>query len=562
MQHVLSPARAAVVLLAGWAALATAPVTAAPADLQADARLKQHVAVRCDGEYVSALLAELGRQSGVSLEAADKTRDERLVAQVPDAPLSEVMENIAALYHAEWSALEKEGGARYRLAKPERVLRQEAALRQDAIRKLATDLGQQARNPAAQTSHPEFKSLLPVLVDGTLYYERLFQLGFLGIHLRDLSPDTLREVSGDVQHGLDQQQARTQALVDQAAAKAIPGRPFISPRVEKPDPRTEDCALVLEFSTTDEPEIMAGLRTPGGTLFKLVGTESLALSTAGLPLYQSEIDSLTEGPAVPLEGGKLQEKLDASAGDWIERLRLLSIAAHRSIYADCYPYHAAGLFSHPRSAPLRAGRSMEAALTELCRQPLRHNPDGKHRNSFFWRRGDAYLIRSSRFLWDEEGVVPQQVTDRIANAMRLRNALGVDELRLLAGLYRPQVQSLGVLRGQMILWYAGLPTAETMPFVLDALARGPVNYKPQGPLEEAEVRRVLNQPTGPLHYEASFKARAANIPPQGGATLTMELAVDSRDGAGQLLLHLPLPGYMLDGKLKPRTPQVKLLANR
>ena len=569
MKHVLPTARPAAALLACCGALTAVPSTAAPADLQADARLKRHIAVRCDGECVSALLAELGRRCGVQLETADRTRDERLVAYVPDAPLRDVMENVAALYRCEWTAVQKDERLTYRLSKPERTRRAEDNLRAETLRKLIADLMEQLKSgPKVRPAQPPFRAILPDLAPvAESLLPALQRDGYAALQVGDLPIPLRTRIAGSIQQGLDSHRAFTEELNNKIKANTAPGLPHLAAKVE--DARAEECSLIFQLDTGDEPELLLSLRTPGGTLFRLVATDQLALSTAGVRLYESDTAPDGKSPqpeigaaALP-KGATLQKQLDDANGDWPVRLRLLSDAAHRSIYADCYSYHALGAYSHPRSASLHVGgRSLEEMIAELCQQPLKRNQDGKHQNSFWWKRGDAILIRSSRYLWDEEGVLPRPTVDQLAGGMRTGRKLRGTDVQTLGGLNLYQVQTLGFTRNQISAWIHGVKLPSTMSLgTREALADGAITYERLLPAERLLVRHTFRVEDGDIPYRATLKTRISNVPPQGGTMLILESAAFTPIGEGALFLYLPLPGYSADTALKPIEPKVRVLGD-
>src|SRR5687768_9596591 len=86
-------------LAAAWAG--GAPETGA-IDLKRDPRLTQKVKLDYRAIPVSWVLKSLSEQTGVTMRAAGRAGDERLVAFAPETPLMEVMEHIADLYRLQW----------------------------------------------------------------------------------------------------------------------------------------------------------------------------------------------------------------------------------------------------------------------------------------------------------------------------------------------------------------------------------------------------------------------------------------------------------------------------
>lgn len=569
MKHVVSLTRAATALLAFPIALAAVPVAAAPANLQADARLNRRVTVRCDGQCVSALLAELGRRCGVQLEGTDRTRDERLVAYVPDAPLRDVMENVAALYRCEWSAVQKDERLSYRLSKAERARRAEDNLRDETLRTLIADLMEQLKTgPKVRPGHPQFRAILPDLapvVEAML--PALQRDGYASLLVSALPERVRARIAGSIQQGLDSHRAFTEDLNSKSKANAAPGLPHLAAKVE--NARADECSLIFQLDTADEPELLLGLRTPGGTLFRLVATDQLALSTVGVALYAPDPaqDGGASHPesnstAIP-KGTTLEKQLADANGDWPARLRLISDAAHRSIYADCYSYHALGTYSHPRAANLHVeGRTLEEVVAELCRQPLKRNQDGKHQNAFWWKRREAFLIRSSRYLWDQEGVLPRPTVDQLAGAMRTGRRLRGMDVQTLGGLNLYQVQALGFTRNQISAWIHGVKLPSTMSLgTREGLASGAITYRSILPAERLLICRAFGVADGDVPYRATLKTRIGTVPPQGGTMLILESSAVTPRGEGALFLYVPLPGYSADTALKPFEPKVHVLGD-
>lgn len=60
-----------------------------------DPRLSRRIKVRAEGIPLAWVLKRLSKESGVAVSASGAVGDERLVAFVPDAPLSDVLTNIA-----------------------------------------------------------------------------------------------------------------------------------------------------------------------------------------------------------------------------------------------------------------------------------------------------------------------------------------------------------------------------------------------------------------------------------------------------------------------------------
>lgn len=113
-----------------------------------DSRLSQRFSVRAEGITLRALLQRLREGSGVSLSVAARAGDERVVAFVPDAPLSEIMARLAELYRLTWTRNTADRPS-YSLIKRPAALREEQALRESAVQATLHRLSAELSRPPA-----------------------------------------------------------------------------------------------------------------------------------------------------------------------------------------------------------------------------------------------------------------------------------------------------------------------------------------------------------------------------------------------------------------------------
>lgn len=133
-----------------------------------------------------------------------------LVAFVQDAPLREVLADIASLYRLDWS---RGQGARpaYRLYRRPSVEREEKALRERAVRDVLTQLAARFRRPSDDEHHDKawsflFPQLLPVF---EARVPELTREGFAYIPVPGLPPDRRTQVMAAMQRSLSKSRCST-----------------------------------------------------------------------------------------------------------------------------------------------------------------------------------------------------------------------------------------------------------------------------------------------------------------------------------------------------------------
>jgi hypothetical protein len=114
---------------------ASAVATAAAGDsarqpiLDQDTRLDQRVTLRLKKSPLSAVVAELGRQTGVARKANRGVADEPAIVYATDQPAREVMHQLTLLFHYRWTRQGPPGHYSYEIYQDLRSQQEEAALR-------------------------------------------------------------------------------------------------------------------------------------------------------------------------------------------------------------------------------------------------------------------------------------------------------------------------------------------------------------------------------------------------------------------------------------------------
>lgn len=183
------PAALLTLLLAGLTPAPAQPARAPapPIDPTRDARLAQRVQLRAEAIPVSWVLRRLSEVTGVGLETAGATGDERLVAFVPDAPLSEALLAVADLYRLSWMRTGSAERPKYRLYKTDRAAREEQVLRDRALRELVDRMLATLRNPGAPENSaswvPVYPHLFPLVASRR---DELLREGYLSLRVGEL----------------------------------------------------------------------------------------------------------------------------------------------------------------------------------------------------------------------------------------------------------------------------------------------------------------------------------------------------------------------------------------
>jgi len=252
-------------------------------------------------------------------------------------------------------------------------------------------------------------------------------------------------------------------------------------------------------------------------------------------------------------------------GDWIGALGRLSDAAGAAIYADSYPNYLEGATWHPRSDFAVSGKvSVARALNRPC-YPLANRSAKKLAvNSFWWRRGNAALVRSRRWLWESAALLPADLLDRLTTSLRATGQIDPRDLPAIASLTAMQVQSIGfLLEGQWDLWHLAvqLPAQLSLESRKLLLTSG-LTWEKMPPADRTLLGRLLSRPPGGSlsRYAARLKTAIGSSPAQGGtlANLTFEATGEVR--TEQLFIYFPLPGVSAGPGLPPHGLQVTLVS--
>lgn len=110
-------------------ATAPAPPVARQRLLDEDARLEKRVTLRHPRGPLSAVLAELSRQCGVSMRAVSEVADEPAILSVTDQKVGDVMHQVSTLFDYRWSRRGSPESGRYELYQDLRARQAEEALR-------------------------------------------------------------------------------------------------------------------------------------------------------------------------------------------------------------------------------------------------------------------------------------------------------------------------------------------------------------------------------------------------------------------------------------------------
>lgn len=526
-----------------------------------DAGLTTRVSIRSEGIPLRKVLQRVSAETGIELKVEGSAGDERLVAFVPGAPLREVMDAVADLYRLEWVRSTKES-ASFFLRKNEKVASEEAALRRGHYQGLLKQTEDTLRNPPRgqkpdwSAAYPE---ALPLLLAGLPALERDGSAAFPVSQIPE--PNRTRLADG-VQPVLDNVRRFFENL-EAATNGPRPGLPQLrSGETLSPPSSARDCALYEELQLTAAPEIWTGLRTPASVhIWTRASDDRAAFLGAGL--YHSR----------PLEGGKSPGdrtpdlfdakvdravKDDAPGGYWIGQLARLSDSARVSVYADCYANYLRGTDGHPRARwTVPDHFTPRQLLNQFCARPS-GAPDDSPGSSFWWARGNAALIRSSRWLWESETVIPAEASSRLASALR-RGRFDQNEIQTLAGLSRFQAQGNGFLMGRSDVWnWAVRAPAHLSSAARQLVLSGGLTSARLSPADREAVAALLPLPgEKEFRYSASIQARAMPLYSQGGTQVFCDIHGGRGFSEGAAVLYVPLSG--LDAQLAERGLVVKKL---
>jgi hypothetical protein len=115
--------------------------------LAADERLQQPVSLRLSRASLSAVLAEVSRQCGVSLQAAPEVADEPAVVSIRSRPAAEVLTHLARLFDFQWRAVPGSRGTKgaYQLYQDRGSRQRERMLRQQEEQRALEALDRELR---------------------------------------------------------------------------------------------------------------------------------------------------------------------------------------------------------------------------------------------------------------------------------------------------------------------------------------------------------------------------------------------------------------------------------
>ncbi len=534
---------------------------AATPDEQRDARLATRVSVESKGLPVDQLVRELSKSTGVKLSCDTKVGDERLVAFIPSGSLAQVMRGVANLYRCAWIADEEVGTLTYRLRKPTKAGEEETELRRIFLRRILERLESSLRNPPKGDS-PEsdwsaaYPDLLPLL---QTHSNQLVNNGEIAIPVSSLAQPLRERVVSSLQPVLDLHRALAEK--SEGVLNAARGGPRIrSAETLGPPPDARQSVVVAEIVLAEAPQIWVGLRSNTGTLHVWFRASDENAANAGVTLYRDhplEPQNDRRAPGDMLnQPVTMEPDRNARAGDWIARLQELSRASGVAILSDCYPNFRRGFDAHPRgSAPFSRTGSVRSILDGFC-----GGVGEKH--SFWWRNDEAALIRSSRWLWDAEGVLPSELSELVGTALRKRKPLSADHLRELAGLNRFQVQTAGPLVPSYEAW----TYAVRFPARMEPRA-GNLLFQPAGLKWEylSPAARSALLPSLPIApdarpiYHAAIVTRVTDLPSQGGVFAHLEIS--ARWGFNQLNMALLVPLRLTvdSDRMKALDPMVRIL---
>jgi hypothetical protein len=251
-------------------------------------------------------------------------------------------------------------------------------------------------------------------------------------------------------------------------------------------------------------------------------------------------------------------------GDWIRALGRLSDAAGVAIYADSYPNYVEGNTWHPRSDFAISGKvSVARALNRLCYPIANRSAKKLFVNSFWWRRGNAALVRSRRWLWESAAVLPADLLDRLTASLRATGQIDPRDLPAIASLTAMQFQSIGFLDGEWDTWRLAvqLPAQLSLESRKLLLTSG-LTWEKMPPADRALLERLLSRPPGGAlsRYAARLKTAIGSNPAQGGTLASLTFEATGEVGTDQSFLYFPLPGVSGAPGLPPYGLQVMLVS--
>jgi hypothetical protein len=528
-----------------------------PLDLKRDPRLTQKVKLEYRAIPVSWVLKSLSEQTGVTMRAIGRAGDERLVAFAPETPLAEVMEHIADLYRLQWNRDGKSDPPRYRLEKSPRTAREEQSLREKAIAQVLQRLSGRLRGegpPAGAKTRPEtwaplYPEVLPLLATrGGL----LTRDGFLRLPIGRLPQGERDRVLFKLTPLLKEEDARRSFALNQFREDEIArGIPPDQATMDKPPSDPLRTTLSADLHLAQSLQVSVGLRTDGETWYYWFHAEADDLEEPARALYEGRSIRRPQTPGgaeVPVDPAdpltkpiELNRDESARAGDWIGALQRLSEASGVALYTDCYSNYLEGAAGHPRAKLPAAGRgSVVQVLDTLCFPSAPQGRWHSRPNGFWWRKNNAALVRSGRWIWESETVVPAALLERAVAGARKGGGLTPEALQDLAGLTFFQLQQGDSITRRLDDWQRAVRIpAQLGPAAKQALfTAGLEGARLPAPDQLALTRLLPGEDV--LAFKARLRTEVQDHPAQGGTVLAVHFFATPMKGANPY--YLPLPG--------------------
>jgi len=308
--------------------------------------------------------------------------------------------------------------------------------------------------------------VLPLI---TAHSAEFLRAGYIYLRIATLPIEQRQQLVRALQPAIDAQHARMREILGQAREKRRAEgetQPDVLVSGENSGPpAAESSTITVELAVRDELTVSMGLKTGVGIWYGWFAVSGDSLQAAGIQLYKDRDLKLPgtadEEPERPPEAAAdplarvvevVTEKLPRP-GDWISALGRLSDAAGIAIYTDSYPNYLQGTTWHPRSDFAVSGKlSVARALNRLCYPLANRGAEKLAVNSFWWRRGDAALVRSPRWLWESPAVLPTDLLDHLTTSLRATGQIDPRDLPAIASLTWLQSQSIGFLDSQWDTW--------------------------------------------------------------------------------------------------------------
>jgi hypothetical protein len=546
-------------------------------DSAKDPRLAARVRLRAEAIPLRRVLRALADATGVRLGVAGSAGDERLVAFVPEASLADVMRAVADLYRLAWIRSGSAARPAYQLLKPPALAQEEQALRERSFQQLRVRLAEGVRAPQPSAGErpepwaPVYPFVLPLI---TAHSAEFLRDGHRYLPLAALPAEERRQLISALQPVIDAQHARFREILGQAREqRRTEGTAGPDVRVSGENsgpPAAESSTITAELAVRDELTATVGLKTGVGIGYGWLSVSGDSLQAPGMQLYKDRDPKLPaavdEEPEPTAEAAaelmtrvvEVPPQKPPSPGDWIGALGRLSEAAGVALYADSYPNYLEGTTGHPRSDFAVSGKiSVARALNRLCYPIPNRGAQKLAANSFWWRRGDAALVRSRRWLWESAALLPSDLLDRFTTSLRATGQIDPRDLPAIASLTGLQVQSIGFLDGRWDTWRLAvqLPAQLSLESRKLLLTSGLTGEK-MPPADRTLLGHLLNVPPGGAlsRYAARLKTTVNSNPAQGGALVTLEFEA----GPEQSFVHVPLPGVSAAPGLPPQGLEVTL----